>query len=73
MYNTDTEMQHEEQKRKLPNKETYIYVRIKMTFHYAHRKLRLCNESILAHFCWSDPHKICCIELGIFSEIKFEI
>ena len=38
-----------------------------------HSKLRFCNESLLTHFCWSDLHKICCVVLSIFSEIKFKI
>ena len=37
-----------------------------------HRKLRVCNEKLLTHFWWFDPHKICCILLRIFNEIKFK-
>ena len=53
-----------------------IYVRIKMTLHYvlySAQEITYLQRKPLTHFCWSDPHKICCIVLGFFSEIKFKI
>ena len=49
-------------------------VRTKMPLHSTpFRKLGVHNDCLLAHFCLSDPHKICCILHGIFGEIKFKV
>ena len=39
----------------------------------SHRKLRVCNEGLLTHFCWSDPQKICFTLVGSFQRVDSKV